>query len=103
MPRCQNCDCKWSWKNVMKLSLKGKKECPNCHKIQYISAGSSFWINFLITLGFLTSMNVLRSYYEFGWPFIVLAIVIYMPIALSLALFLYKLSNTQNRSGKTVE
>lgn len=103
MPRCQNCDFKWSWKDVMALSMTGKKECPNCHKRQYISAGSSFWITFLITLGFLTSMNVLRSYYDFGWPLIVLAIVIYMPIALSFAPFLYKLSNTQNRSGKTVE
>ena len=103
MPRCQNCDFKWSWKDVMKLSLTGKKECPNCQKRQYISAGSSFWITFLITLGFLTSMNVLRSYYEIEWPLFILAFVIYMPLALALAPFLYKLSNTQNRSGKTVE
>lgn len=101
MPNCENCGFKWSWKDVMALSLTGKKECPNCHKRQYISA--NFWITFLFTLGFLTSMNVLRSYYEFGWPLIVLAMMIYMPLALSLAPFLYKLSNTQSRSGKTVE
>ncbi|MDE4085950.1 hypothetical protein PO902_12975 [Planococcus maritimus] len=103
MPRCQNCNFKWSWKDVMTLSLKGKKECPNCHKRQYVSSRSTFWTTFLITMGFLIPMNVLRYYYEIGWPLIILAFVIYIPLALLLTPFLYKLSNTQKRFGKTSE
>ncbi|KYG59365.1 TIGR04104 family putative zinc finger protein [Planococcus maritimus] len=100
MPRCQNCGFKWSWKEVIMLSVKGKKECSNCHKRQYISAGSSFWITFLITLGFVMPMTMLRPYYEIAWPFFILAFVIYMPLALSFAPFLYKLSNTKYASAK---
>lgn len=103
MPRCQNCDFKWSWKDVMTLSMTGKKECPNCHRRQYISAKSTFWITFLISMVFLMPMNVLRYYYEIGWPLIILSFVIYMPIALMLMPFFCKLSNTYKRFGKTVE
>ncbi|MEZ0482202.1 TIGR04104 family putative zinc finger protein [Planococcus sp. SSTMD024] len=103
MPHCENCGTKWSWKGVMKLSFKGKKECPNCQKRQYISTRSNFWVTFFISMGFLTPMNVLRYYYEIGWPLIILGFLIYMPLVLLLAPFLYKLSNTGKRFGKTVE
>lgn len=103
MPRCQNCDFKWSWKDVMKLSLKGKRECANCHKNQYVSSKSGFWSTFLITVAFVLPINMLRYYYDIEWPWVILAFLIYMPLALSLMPFLYKLSNTQKRYGKTVE
>ncbi|WP_367948939.1 TIGR04104 family putative zinc finger protein [Planococcus sp. CP5-4_YE] len=103
MPRCQHCGYQWSWKDVMKLSLKSKRKCQNCHKIQYISAKSNFWTTFLTSMAFLLPMNFLRAYYEISWLWIFLAIPIYIPLVSLLMPFFYKLSNTQKRFGKTVE
>ena len=50
--------------------------------------------------GLCMPMNMLRPYYEIAWPLFILAFVIYMPLALSFAPFLYKLSNTKYASAK---
>ena len=103
MPRCQNCGFKWSWQEVMMLSVKGKKKCSNCHKKQYISAKSNFWTTFLISTAFLLPMNFVHAYYEISWLWFFLAILIYITLVSLLMPFFYKLSNTHKRFGKTIE
>ncbi|MBT2583967.1 TIGR04104 family putative zinc finger protein [Planococcus sp. ISL-109] len=103
MPHCQNCGTKWNWADSMKLSFKGKKECPNCHKNQYVSSKSTFWGTLLFSMPFVFLMSYLRSYYEVGFPVIVLAFIIYMPLVSLLMPFIFKLSSTRKRFGKTVD
>ena len=103
MPRCQNCNFKWRWKDVIALSLKGKKECPNCQKRQYISPKSNFWVTFFTSMAFVLPTSFLRAYYEMSPLWIFLAIPIYLPLVLLVLPFFYRLSSTRKRFGKTVE
>lgn len=103
MPRCQNCNFKWRWKDVIALSLKGKKECPNCQKRQYISPKSNFWVTFFTSMAFVLPTSFLRAYYEMNPLWIFLAIPIYLPLVLLVLPFFYRLSSTRKRFGKTVE
>lgn len=103
MAHCQNCDFKWSWGDMMQLSFKGKKECPNCHKNQYVSGTSSFLTTMLFTMPFVFFTSYLRAYQDAGWLTIVLIFLIYMPLISMLMPFFFRLSSTQKRFGKTVE
>lgn len=103
MPHCQNCNFRWSWKDVMVLSLKGKKECPNCNKRQYISPASNFWVTFFTSMAFILPTSFLRAYYEISSSWIFLAIPIYLPLVLLVLPFFYRLSSTRKRFGKTIE
>ncbi|MGP4080099.1 TIGR04104 family putative zinc finger protein [Pseudalkalibacillus sp. R45] len=40
MPTCENCNCKWTWKQtfVRQFRFKNKLICPCCNKPQFISA-----------------------------------------------------------------
>jgi len=55
VPRCTNCNYKWSLKEILKLVFSKKgKDCPNCGDKQYISAESQG----LFTLGYLSLIFV---------------------------------------------
>lgn len=97
MPRCQNCGFKWSWKDMMKLSFKSDKKCPNCHKKQYVSGKSSFWGSLLFSLPFIFVFNYLRIYMDVSWLLILLFFIIYLMFASLLMPFVFKLSNTKRR------
>lgn len=100
MAHCQNCDFKWSWSDMMKFNFKGKQPCPNCHKNQYISSQSIFLATLIFTFPFVFFTSYLSSYQDVGWLIIVLAVIIYLPIASLFTPFFYKLSNSQNTLEK---
>ncbi|AUD14449.1 hypothetical protein CXF77_06855 [Planococcus sp. MB-3u-09] len=97
MARCQNCGFQWDWKDMFKLSLKGKKECRNCHTLQYASRKSNFWSYMLFLIPFVLVFNYLLVYREAGWPILILILIIYVAIASLLIPFFLRLSNTKKR------
>ena len=97
MPHCQNCGYQWNWKDMFKLSLKGKQECRNCHTVQYPTYQSHFWSFMLFFIPFILVFNYLRIYMEVGWLLLILFFIVYISIAYLLIPFLLKLSNTKHR------
>lgn len=95
MPRCQNCGFQWDWKDMFKLSLKGKQECRNCHTLQYPSRKSNFWSYMLFLIPFILVSNYFIVYREAGWLFLLLLFLVYVTLASLLIPFLLKLSNTK--------
>ncbi|WP_407951603.1 TIGR04104 family putative zinc finger protein [Planococcus sp. A6] len=97
MARCQNCGFQWGWKDMFKLSLKGKQECRSCHTVQYASGKSNFWSSMLFFIPFILVFNYLLIYMEVGWPLLILFFIVYVSIAYLLIPFFLKLSNTKRR------
>lgn len=97
MAQCQNCGYQWNWKDMFKLSLKGKKECRNCNTVQYASGKSNFWSYMLFLIPFVLISNYFLVYQEAGWLFFFLLVIVYISLASLLIPFLLKLSNTKRR------
>lgn len=97
MPHCQNCGDQWNWKDMFKLSLKGKQECRSCHTVQYPTYQSHFWSYMLFLIPFVLVFNYFSIYMEVGWPLLILFFIVYVSIAYLLIPFFLKLSNTKHR------
>lgn len=91
MPKCQNCNCEWSYWDTVKIGFKNNKNCPNCKERQYVSTDSakkSYAVYFFLLVALIFSRplfdlnNVI--YVLFGIVFI-LGIVITYPRTIKLS------------------
>ena len=101
MARCQNCGFQWGWKDMFKLSLKGEKECRNCHTFQYATRKSNFWSYMVFLIPFALIFNYFVVYSEAGWPILILIFIVYVTMASLLIPFMLRLSSKKNTMLKS--
>jgi CXXC-20-CXXC protein len=95
MPICQNCGCKWTWRETFAkmFTFKNIIRCPSCDTSQYISKKSRNQLSLFTVMPFL----IWIPFVSFGVPLVYILVLEFVSYALVLMgmPYLYKLSNEE--------